>query len=163
MDPFNEKNYIKIINANNEKYYFHKSFITFFATIDNMNQDIDSQQVENQAIEAIVPDADMKALKAIDTFCSLCQSNNVTNATTDTAEWGLSFLIKHDHIFESIVATSDFLGFEILYRTCKNYFKFLIETMNETEIRDRFKLPDDLLPEDKKKIFNIGSYVLRVK
>jgi len=34
--------------------------------------------------------------------------------------------------------------------------------MNENDLRERFKLPNDLTSDEKKKISTIGAYVLKI-
>lgn len=93
----------------------------------------------------------------------LCDLNQNPKIPLTAGEWGINFIMDNEKIFEKIVNAADFLDFEVLYDTCKLYFRLITHSMDENEIRERFNLPDDLSAEEKKKIYSIGAYVLKIK
>lgn len=94
----------------------------------------------------------------------LCNVNNA-NGTVELSDWCLNFMFEQDQSkLAKIINAADFFEFSELYEACKSYFIFLINSgSTDSEIRKMFQLADDLTSEQKKEIYNIGVYTLRIK
>lgn len=152
-------NNITLVNEKNETYLLNATYIPYLKTISNMLDGTDNEQ------EMIpVHMMDISVMPLLEKFCELCNAQKFLNEDfTPGNEWTMDFLCEYSDKFNDIVQASNFFEFRELYDSCKAYFKMIITTMSADDIREKFKLEDDLTSEEKRKVYSIGLYTLKIK
>ena len=161
MEDHDEPSFLAIKTATGT-HNLNVKFIKYLGTLKNMVEDLQPDD-DSKCMELAMDRLDLPTLRLVDEFCFLCELQGVPCEKLIASDWGVTFLIDHGDHFANIVEIADFLEFRVLYDTCKLYFKVMVKTMTDQDLRDRFKLVNDLTAEEKKKVCTIGAYVLKVK
>lgn len=158
---------IIIINSNHEKFFLKVHYLKYLKTLNNMLIDLNKSSI----IKIYLSDIDINIMKIIgillffyliflDKFCFLLELlKNDFNYQRD----GIEFLKKYNDNFEKILLLSDYLDFEELYISCKEYFKYLIKILDEKSLIKFFNFEKLECNEKKEYVNMIGSYLFNIK
>lgn len=85
-------------------------------------------------------------------------------------KWGVEFLSSKlsetedpGYTFEYIHQTVDYFDIHILNIACKEYFKNDVRNLTESQIRKKYHLPNDILPEENLINIKCAEYILNIK